>query len=239
MDIRKIRAAVRTFLVFVVVALSSSGVEAVVIKGKIELSPPPPRQARIAALYPGKVIKPSSTSEKSVSRSAAVFLVPIGGQIPNLNPERYRMDQLDLSFVPHILAIPVGSTVDFYNLDPIFHNVFSFSKPKKFDLGRYPQGQSKSATFEKPGLIKVFCEIHSDMKAYILVLKTPYVAYPDREGEFIFRDIPTGEYFLRVWQETGPAYQERIEVPAQDTFYLQEKELAPVTDIRGLFELNY
>ena len=102
------------------------------------------------------------------------------------------MRQEGLTFVPHVLAIPKGSTVEFPNVDSIFHNVFSLSKAASFDLGRYPKGSSKSIRFDRPGIIKVFCHIHSDMSGVIVVLDNPFFAVPDARGHYSIDGIHPG-----------------------------------------------
>lgn len=112
---------------------------------------------------------------------------------------RIVMDQRDLTFVPHVLPILVGSTVEFPNSDPVYHNVFSFSKTKIFDLGRYPTGRTKAVTFNEPGLVKVYCDMHSQMNAFILVLANPYFTLTDEQGNYWIRDIPAGTYKVKAW----------------------------------------
>lgn len=111
------------------------------------------------------------------------------------------MSQKSKAFEPSVLAITVHSTVSFPNLDKFYHNVFSYSKTKKFDLGKYPQNETKYVTFDKPGLVKVFCEIHYSMRAYVHILETPYIAVTNETGKFQISDVPHGSYELRVWQE--------------------------------------
>jgi plastocyanin len=116
-------------------------------------------------------------------------------------PGRARLDQRNETFVPYVLAVTVGSTVDFPNDDPIYHNVFSLSKPKRFDLGRYPRGQSRSVVFDRPGVVRVFCEIHSHMTAFILVFAHRYFAVTDAEGRYRIEGVPLGSYTLAVWND--------------------------------------
>jgi plastocyanin len=116
-------------------------------------------------------------------------------------PGRARLDQKNEAFVPYVLAVTVGSTVDFPNDDPIYHNVFSLSKPKRFDLGRYPRGQSRSVVFDRPGVVRVFCEIHSHMSAFILVFAHRYFAVTDAEGRYRIEGVPPGPYTLAVWND--------------------------------------
>jgi plastocyanin len=109
------------------------------------------------------------------------------------------LQQINQSFEPHVLGVPVGTTVEFPNMDLVYHNVFSYSKPKRFDLGYYGKGKSKRVTFDKPGVVQVFCDIHSNMNAYVLVVDTPFVTQPGDDGAFSFEGLPNGTYQLKVW----------------------------------------
>ena len=111
------------------------------------------------------------------------------------------LDQRNQTFLPYVLAIPVGTTVDFPNRDSTFHNVFSLSKTQRFDLGRYARGESRSVRFDRPGVVRVFCEIHSHMSAFILVFAHRYFATTDAEGHYRIAGIPPGEYRLVVWYD--------------------------------------
>jgi|SRR6185503_5203108 plastocyanin len=111
------------------------------------------------------------------------------------------MRQHDERFTPHVLAVPTGSTISFPNDDPIYHNVFSLSRARTFDLGRYPQGETKSLRFDRAGVVQVFCHIHADMSGYILVLPNRYFVTPDSSGRFVMDDIPPGQYVLVAWHE--------------------------------------
>jgi plastocyanin len=112
-----------------------------------------------------------------------------------------RMVQKDKTFTPHVLAIPVGSTVEFPNFDPIFHNAFSNYNGKTFDLALYPPGTSKSVVFSRPGVVRVFCNIHANMSAVIVVLSTPYFDVSKRAGTFEMTGVPQGDYSLHVFHE--------------------------------------
>lgn len=111
------------------------------------------------------------------------------------------MRQQGERFVPHVLPVLVGTTVQFPNDDPIYHNVFSLSRARTFDLGRYPQGQFKTVRFQLPGVVQVFCHIHADMSGFILVLDNPYFTVPDATGRYSLKDVPPGEYRLVAWHE--------------------------------------
>jgi plastocyanin len=111
------------------------------------------------------------------------------------------MVQAGQAFAPHVLPIVAGTTVEFPNSDPIFHNVFSLSRTRSFDLGRYPQGASKRIRFDRPGVIQVFCHIHADMSAVILVLENSWFALADSAGNFAIEGLPPGEYRVVAWHE--------------------------------------
>jgi hypothetical protein len=122
------------------------------------------------------------------------------------------MVQKDKTFVPHILAIEAGSSVEFPNYDPIFHNAFSNYDGQVFDLGLYAPGTSRRITFTRPATVRVFCNIHSSMSAVILVLPTPWLATTVKAGVFEIRDVPDGEYVLGVFHERAtPENLRRLE----------------------------
>jgi plastocyanin len=130
-------------------------------------------------------------------------------------PERHPLlDQRDLQFHPQVLPILAGTTVDFPNRDNLFHNVFSYSRTKPFDLGRYPKDDSRSVTFDRPGVVRVYCDIHSHMNATILVLENPYFAVPDENGGYSIRSIPEGKYTLVLWYDRDVVERRTIEVRA-------------------------
>jgi plastocyanin len=114
--------------------------------------------------------------------------------------EKVVLDQRNLEFSPHMLAVRVGTTVDFPNNDRVFHNVFSFRDGKRFDLGLYPVGAVKKVKFEKPGLSRLFCSIHPKMAAYVMSVDTPYFAVSDRNGRFDLPKVPAGAYTYHAWR---------------------------------------
>jgi plastocyanin len=115
---------------------------------------------------------------------------------------RGRLSQEHERFVPHVLAVVAGTWVDFPNNDRTYHNVFSLSKARDFNLGRYAAGKSKAVRFERPGIVRVFCDIHSHMSAFILVFAHRYFAVTDDEGRYRLDDVPPGTYTVVVWNET-------------------------------------
>jgi plastocyanin len=127
-------------------------------------------------------------------------------------PGRAVLDQRNEAFVPYVLAVTAGSTVDFPNSDRVYHNVFSLSKPRRFDLGRYPKGKSRSVRFDRPGVVRVFCEIHSHMNAFILVFAHRYFATTDAEGRYRIEGVPPGSYTLAVWNDGSVRARREIHV---------------------------
>jgi plastocyanin len=133
---------------------------------------------------------------------AVVWLTPLDRTVESPLPTHsYRLTQKDKHFDPHLLVIPQNSQVDFPNRDPFFHNVFSLHDGVRFDLGLYEHGTSKTVRFSKPGASFIFCNIHPEMSAVIMVMNTPYYATTDAKGSFTIGDVPAGEYQLSIWYE--------------------------------------
>jgi len=132
---------------------------------------------------------------------AVVWLEPVTGVVPPPAPRTVQMLQKGKKFNPHVLAVPIGTTVEFPNLDPIFHNAFSNFSGQPFDTGLYAPGTSQKILFKREGVVRVFCNIHSTMSAVIVVTRTPYVAVTSRSGAFRIEGAPRGEYRLRIFHE--------------------------------------
>jgi plastocyanin len=132
-----------------------------------------------------------------------VWLEPVNGPArpPAVSAGTARMVQKDKTFTPHVLPIRVGTTVDFPNFDPIFHNAFSNYNGQLFDVGLYPPGTTRPVRFARPGIVRVFCNIHATMSAVIVVLNTPYFETTQKNGSYQFREVPPGEYTLRFFHE--------------------------------------
>jgi plastocyanin len=140
--------------------------------------------------------------EQPEQRRSVVYLESAPSlAFPDIEPQRATLDQRNETFVPHVLAITVGTTVDFPNSDRIYHNVFSLSGAKRFDLGRYAAGRSRSVRFDRPGIVRVFCEIHSHMSAFILVFNHRYFAVTGADGRYQISRVPPGRYTLVAWNE--------------------------------------
>jgi plastocyanin len=137
------------------------------------------------------------------------------GAFEERDPVRLRMDQRNETFVPHILAVTTGTVIDFPNNDSTYHNVFSLSKTKRFDLGRYARGHSKSVRFDRPGIVRVFCDIHSHMSAFVLVFGHRYFAVTDEAGAYRIANIPPGTYTVAAWHEGDVRDTRSLVIPPQ------------------------
>lgn len=162
------------------------------------------------------LVQLADSRESSVLRhqdysGVVVWLEPASAPL-RLPARHAEMTQKDKRFTPHVLAVSEGSTVDFPNFDPIFHNAFSNFSGQLFDVGLYPPGTSRSVTFRRAGVVRVFCNIHPTMSAVIVVLKTPYYAVTKPSGAFGIPDVPAGEYQLHVFHErASPARLKSLE----------------------------
>jgi plastocyanin len=128
--------------------------------------------------------------------------------------ERAQLAQSQEAFVPRVVVVPRGRSVDFPNRDPIYHNVFSLSPTKRFDLGKYRQGQSKAVLFDRTGLVKVYCDLHAEMEAFVLVVPNHAFAQPGSDGAFELPDLPAGGYELRAWHPDLHEIVRTVQIPA-------------------------
>jgi plastocyanin len=144
---------------------------------------------------------------KRASNSGVVVWLQSSYLVSAAKPSHFRLVQKDKKFTPHLLVIPLGSTVDFPNLDPFFHNVFSQFNGKRFDLGLYEAGSTKTVRFDHEGVSYIFCNIHPEMSAVVIALATPYVAESAAHGSVEIRNVPDGDYELHVWAEGADTQQ--------------------------------
>ena len=171
------------------------------LQGTVEVRQTPPR--RSAQRYPGGRNQAARTVQEL---PAVVYLrgAPAAARAPG---SLERVVQQDTAFVPGVLVVPPGATIDFMNGDPFFHNVFSYSEAKRFDLGRYPAGESKTVTFEESGIVKVYCEVHDFMRAVVFVLDSPYQSVVSEGGSFTIEGVPPGTYEMVAWHND---FDERV-----------------------------
>ena len=150
-------------------------------------------------------IAPTASSNRHTPPAVA-WLDPVQGTpaLPFASNGNYTLLQRNRTFVPHLQVIPVGSVVQFPNADPFFHNVFSLFEGKRFDLGLYEAGSSRSVTFPREGASYIFCNIHPDMSAVVLALATPLYSIATADGSFVLRGIPPGTYKMHLWIEGVP-----------------------------------
>ena len=168
-----------------------------IVRGRVEIGIP------IAARRPtnayGRTVGTPKLASESERRHVVIYLRDTKPQ--PVTPMRVEIRQRDENFIPRVVAVTVGSEVEFPNDDPIYHNVFSLSRAKNFDLGRYPRGETRSVRFDKPGIVKVFCQIHSHMTSTVMVFDHPWFAVPAPDGRFELPAMPAGERLITAWHE--------------------------------------
>jgi len=197
-----------------VFALSTGGAAQApmgVIRGRVEIpraAPPVERRPNVNDLGM------RAPRDMPDLRRAVVYLESAPSlAFPDSEAQRATMDQRNETFVPHVLAITVGTTVDFPNSDNTYHNVFSLRGPRPFDLGRYAAGHSKSVRFDRPGIVRVFCEIHSHMSAFVLVFNHRYFAVTSADGRYQISRVPAGRYTLVAWNEGAIRESRAVVIP--------------------------
>ena len=168
-----------------------------IVRGRVEIGIP------IAARRPtnayGRTVGTPKLAPESERRHVVVYLRDARPQ--PVMPMHAEIRQRDENFVPRVVAVTVGSEVEFPNDDSIYHNVFSLSRARNFDLGRYPRGETRGVRFDKPGVVKVFCQIHSHMTATVMVFDHPWFAVPTEDGRFELPAMPPGERLITAWHE--------------------------------------
>ena len=196
-------------------ALATAGV----IHGTLRVPPPAPLPAASVSAYPGSAgsMPCAHESQHGLASDAVIYVdhVPAEAEsaLAKAADETPRLAQKGQMFVPRVVAIAVNSNVEFHNQDPIYHNVFSLSPTRRFDLGKYRRGGSRTVNFPKPGLVNVYCDIHSNMEAFILVLPHHGFTRPKASGEFRLPDLPAGAYVLHAWHPDLGEQTVSVEVP--------------------------
>jgi plastocyanin len=154
------------------------------------------------------LVNPGKASKHPDDSNVVVWLTPLSASWDQLreaqaqsDPRRFRIVQKHKQFDPHLLVVPLGAAVEFPNLDPLFHNVFSLFEGKRFDLGLYEAGTTRTVKFDRPGVSYIFCNIHSEMSAVVVVVKSPYYGISGPAGEIKISNVIPGRYRLEVWHE--------------------------------------
>jgi plastocyanin len=198
--LRGITGAVALSLVWLTALSSPDAARNGSIRGRVEIRRVAPSAGPRASVISGTdALKAPDFTDRL--RSVVYLESAPRAAFEQIDPAHAVMDQRNETFVPHLLAITTGTTVDFPNSDRIYHNVFSLSKTKTFDLGRYAAGRSQSVRFDRPGIVRVFCDIHSHMNAFILVFNHRYFAVTDADGRYRIDNIPPGTYNVVAWNE--------------------------------------
>jgi plastocyanin len=163
-----------------------------------------------AGTVSGRVILVKDGKELADASNAVVWIEGMKGAAPNGHAGEMKSSQK--RFQPRVVAVPAKGTVEFPNADPIYHNVFSVSGDNRFDLGLYRSGASKSKTFDEPGLVRVYCNIHPQMVGFVMVVDSDFAVVTERDGSFKFEGVPAGPHAVRVWHEEGPEAKETVTV---------------------------
>ena len=180
------------------------------------------------AAVTGKVVVQRNGKPMRTIAGAVVWLTPTKGEAPKPPEKVYKLTQKNKHFDPHLLVVPVGSAVLFPNQDPFFHNVFSVYEGTRFDLGLYESGSSKEVRFTRPGPSYIFCNIHPEMSAVIMVMTTPYYATTDADGNYSIAGVPPGDYEFSVWYENALPEQLK-QLQRHVTISTTSAKLDPVT----------
>lgn len=192
------------------------------IVGKVELRSLPPmvRHERSGGYRNNAMAHETDGQMEKLSEQRNVVVYLDGGRLDTYHSTesaRAAMDQRQAAFLPHILAIQKGSVVDFTNHDRVYHNVFSLSPAKKFNIGRRPTGEAVPVQFDKSGVVQIFCDIHSQMTAFVVVLENPFFVQPADDGTFKIEHVPPGTYTIKAWHERLAAPDQKITVTAGAT----------------------
>jgi len=200
-----------TFVSFVRWPVAAAAARPGVIRGRVDLRrpvAPPERRPGVADLGTA-----AARDTPDLLRSVVYLESAPRGAFETSEGGHAVIDQRNETFVPHVLAISTGTTVDFPNSDKFYHNVFSLSKTRAFDLGRYAAGNSRPVRFDRPGIVRVFCDIHSHMNAFILVFGHPFFGMTSAEGRYRIDNVPPGTYGVIAWNEGTSSETKPVTVP--------------------------
>jgi plastocyanin len=169
------------------------------------------RDSRLATVN-GRLTLLEKGDRQAEDVGQAVIWLSAGRRIP-VAPTRAEISTADKEFSPHVLVVPLGSTVTFPNHDPFNHNVFSLSEENPFDLGLYGRGETRSVAFERAGVVRIYCNVHPQMSALVLVRDNPWYSQPSSDGSFTIPSVPPGRYVLHAWHERAPEITRDLMVP--------------------------
>jgi plastocyanin len=212
----------KSLCIFLAIGTFAAGAQAQDITGTILIKKKLTRRsitAPVSVYQRGTVVSLGKDAEEdplAFERSRVVIYLEGPGlsAVAVSKPAAPPMQQLNRRFSPDLLVVPVGGSVSFPNMDPIFHNVFSLSKPKTFDLGSYDKGESRSVTFSKPGVVYVYCRLHPNMEATIVVTPNRWYARSDPSGQFRIPDVPPGRYTIVAWHKAAGFFRKSIVIEA-------------------------
>jgi len=221
----------KTDILVLVFALGAAGgAQAGEISGRIIINKPLTKQRLALAPYQARGLFVASAGAKDIGgeefNRMAVYLE--GAGLDAGKPITAELRQENRQFTAEVRIVPAGSTVIFSNGDPIFHNVFSLSKAKQFDLGYYPMNESRSQRLDRPGIVQVYCHIHREMTAAVVVAPSAWYGQPDNTGRFLLSGVPAGTRQLVVWHKSAGFFRQRVEVPAEGTVEVTIQ--VPLTD---------
>jgi plastocyanin len=204
------------------IAASAAGSHAESLSGTILIQKKLTRRnvtAEVPVYQRGPAVKLGKDEEQdpiAYERSRVVIYLegsgPIANEVAGRDP--VQIEQVDRRFQPDLVAVPVGSTVSFPNMDPIFHNIFSLSKTKSFDLGSYDKGETRKVAFSKAGIVDVYCHLHPNMEATVVVTPNRWYARSDRSGLYRIEDVPPGQYTVVAWHKAAGFFRKSIVVAA-------------------------
>lgn len=208
----------RSILILVLAVCAAAPAAAGSIRGQVRVPAMPQRDTRFHP-YAGRASSLPAPVLPARGRvtDAVIYVESLPAPVPAEPGPRPQLAQRGQSFDPRVVVVAAGGEVEFPNFDPVYHNVFSVSPARRFDLGKYPRGQSRTVRFLKPGLVNVFCDIHADMSAFILVTPTAAWARPDANGGFELRHLPAGHYRVHWWHPDFGAGERELDVPADGT----------------------
>jgi len=165
-----------------------------------------------AAVVSGQITMLDKGDTTAHDVGQAVIWLAAPNSIP-VAPVQAEIGTAEKEFSPHVLVVPIGSAVDFPNHDPFNHNVFSLSEENSFDLGLYGRGATRSTRFRRPGVVRIFCNVHAQMSALVVVRDGPYFTQPSTDGSFVLPSVTPGRYQLHVWHERTPEVTREVQVP--------------------------